>query len=157
MTVGNLVGGKLADHYDPLSAAMISLSLLVIVLLLLVFVSADKVMVTIMTFMIGGVAFAIVPPAQIMMMRSAKEAEMLGSAIGARCNECRQCFRSSFGWFAFNLRIWLHGSGPGRSDPGIDWAVPCATVPSLPKDCNADTLINILTVTKLIKPVLRRH
>lgn len=82
MTVGNLVGGKLADHYDPLSAVMISLSLLMIVLLLLVFVSADKVMVTIMTFIIGGVAFAIVPPAQIMMMRSAKEAEMLGSAIG---------------------------------------------------------------------------
>ena len=82
MTVGNILGGKLADRYTPLSAIIILLSSMAVVLVLLVFTAHDKIMISLMTFVVGAVAFAIVAPVQIMMMQSAKKAEMLGSSIG---------------------------------------------------------------------------
>lgn len=81
MAAGNIMGGKLSDKYTPLPATIILLGAMVAVLILLAFVSHNQIWVIIMTFIIGAIAFAIVAPVQIMMMQSAKKAEMLGSSI----------------------------------------------------------------------------
>ncbi|WP_177734457.1 MFS transporter [Flavobacterium inviolabile] len=81
MTFGNFLGGKLSDTYSPLFASIGLLVGMCLVLMLLTFVADNKITVTIMTFVIGAVAFAIVAPVQIMMMQSAKGAEILGSSI----------------------------------------------------------------------------
>lgn len=81
MTFGNFLGGKLSDTYSPLIATIGLLIGMCFVLMLLTFVADNQITVTIMTFVIGAVAFAIVAPVQIMMMQSAKGAEILGSSI----------------------------------------------------------------------------
>lgn len=81
MTFGNFLGGKLSDTYSPLMATIGLLIGMCIVLMLLTFVADNQITVTVMTFVIGAVAFAIVAPVQIMMMQSAKGAEILGSSI----------------------------------------------------------------------------
>jgi len=81
MTVGNVLGGKLADKYRPIPATIVLLSAMVVVLVSLALVASSQIAVIIMTFVIGAVVFAIVAPLQIMMMQSARKAEMLGSSI----------------------------------------------------------------------------
>lgn len=81
MAVGNLMGGKLSDKYTPLPATIILLGSMAAALILLTFVSHNQIWMIFMTFIIGAIAFAIVAPVQIMMMQSARKAEMLGSSI----------------------------------------------------------------------------
>ncbi|WP_025761840.1 MFS transporter [Dyadobacter tibetensis] len=82
MTVGNVLGGKLSDWLNPLKATIILLGAMALVLGMMIFVAESKILVMLMTPVIGAVAFAVVSPVQILIMEASQKAEMLGSSIG---------------------------------------------------------------------------
>ncbi|MGB3752089.1 MAG: MFS transporter [Arcobacteraceae bacterium] len=81
MVVGNLIGGYLADHYNPLKALIFLLSLMVVALMMVFFFSHIQNMAVILTFVCGALAFSISSPVNIIMMQNAKNSEMLGAAF----------------------------------------------------------------------------
>ena len=81
MVVGNLIGGYLADHYNPLKALIFLLSLMVVALLMVFLFSHIQIMAVVLTFICGALAFSISSPVNIIMMQSAKNSEMLGAAF----------------------------------------------------------------------------
>lgn len=81
MATGNLIGGKLSDKYAPAKATAWLLFTLMICLLLVSLVASYKIPTLIMTFVTAAVAFGLSPSIQILMIKSAKGAEMLASSI----------------------------------------------------------------------------
>jgi len=81
MVVGNLIGGYLADHYNPLKALIFLLSLMVVALVMVFLFSHIQIMSVILTFVCGALAFSISSPVNIIMMQNAKNSEMLGAAF----------------------------------------------------------------------------
>lgn len=80
MAAGNFVGGRLADR-SPLKATYILLITMAVVLVVLVFAVHYKPTALVMTFITGGAAFALASPLQMLMIRAARGAEMLASAV----------------------------------------------------------------------------
>ncbi|SHI61666.1 MFS transporter, DHA1 family, arabinose polymer transporter [Mesonia phycicola] len=80
MTVGNFAGGKLADVISPVKAGMVLLFVMVLCLLTVMIVAENQLLSLIMSFVTGAVAFSVVAPIQMLMIKSAKGAEMLASA-----------------------------------------------------------------------------
>ncbi len=72
MVVGNVVGGRLADKMQPLKAC--------IALLFAMAVTANQVASLTLTFIAGALSIALATPIQILMIKTAAEAEMLGAA-----------------------------------------------------------------------------
>jgi DHA1 family arabinose polymer transporter-like MFS transporter len=81
MFVGNVVGGKLADRYTPLSACLALLLVMAVTLFTISLVSSNQVLSLIMTFVAGSCAMALGAPIQILMIRSSEGAEMLGASV----------------------------------------------------------------------------
>lgn len=81
MSIGNLLGARMADKFSPIYAVAGFLMLMSLMLALLTFVADHKVGVLVMTFVIGVVAFCITAPVQMTMINTAKGSEMLGSSI----------------------------------------------------------------------------
>tara|TARA_Y100000782_G_scaffold108718_1_gene132721 strand:+ start:8699 stop:9886 length:1188 start_codon:yes stop_codon:yes gene_type:complete len=81
MTLGNLLGAKLADKLSPIKASSLMLGVMAIVLILNTFLASNPTLVLVMTFVIGVVAFCIVTPVQLTMINSAKGSEMMGSSV----------------------------------------------------------------------------
>lgn len=81
MTVGNLLGARLADKLSPINASALMLGVMALVLILNTFLASNPVMVLVMTFIIGVVAFCIVTPVQLTMINTAKGSEMMGSSV----------------------------------------------------------------------------
>jgi DHA1 family arabinose polymer transporter-like MFS transporter len=81
MVVGNVIGGKLADKIPPVMACVVLLTAMAITLLAVFFLSGNQVMALILTFVAGALSMAIASPIQILMIRTAKGAEMLGAAV----------------------------------------------------------------------------
>jgi MFS transporter, DHA1 family, arabinose polymer utilization protein len=80
MVVGNFLGGKLADRVKPAKACLILLLGMSLVLVTIYLVSANQIMSLIMTFVAGCLSMALGSPIQVLMIRTAKGAEMLGAA-----------------------------------------------------------------------------
>ncbi|MHA6248135.1 MFS transporter [Pontibacter sp. CAU 1760] len=80
MVVGNFVGGRLADKIKPVKACLVLLLCMAATLLVIFFTAQSQVMSLLMTFVAGGLALAIAAPIQILMINTAREAEMLGAA-----------------------------------------------------------------------------
>jgi len=80
MVIGNFMGGKLADWVAPVKACLILLISMAVALTTIYFVSGNQVLSLIMTFITGSLSMAIGSPIQILMIRTAKGAEMLGAA-----------------------------------------------------------------------------
>ncbi|GAA3988442.1 MFS transporter [Mucilaginibacter dorajii] len=80
MVIGNILGGKLADWVAPVKACLILLISMAVALIGIYFVSGNQVLSIIMTFITGALSMAIGSPIQILMIRTAKGAEMLGAA-----------------------------------------------------------------------------
>jgi DHA1 family arabinose polymer transporter-like MFS transporter len=80
MVIGNILGGKLADWVAPVKACLILLVSMALALITIYFVSGNQVLSLIMTFITGSLSMAIGSPIQILMIRTAKGAEMLGAA-----------------------------------------------------------------------------
>lgn len=81
MVVGNLLGAKLAEIFNPLNAVLIALSLMVIGLISNTFLAYDKIGVLVMTFLLPVIAFCVATPIQMAVINSAKGSEMLGSSL----------------------------------------------------------------------------
>ena len=81
MMVGNLLGGFLADRFSPGKASAALLVVMAITLIIVHFVSFNPVTALIMTFVTGAVAFALAAPIQMLMINTAKGAEMIAASV----------------------------------------------------------------------------
>jgi DHA1 family arabinose polymer transporter-like MFS transporter len=87
MAAGNFVGGRLADKFSPLKTTSTLLLTMIGALLIVSVVSYYKAPAIVMTFLTGAIAFAVIAPMQMLMIRAAKGAEMLASsALQASAN-----------------------------------------------------------------------
>jgi DHA1 family arabinose polymer transporter-like MFS transporter len=80
MAVGNFAGGRLADKFSPLKTTCYLLLAMIIVLILVALLSQFKIAALLLTFITGGLAFAVIAPMQMLMIGAAKGAEMLASS-----------------------------------------------------------------------------
>jgi len=81
MVVGNFLGGILADKMRPALAAAILLSAMIIALVGVFFFSENQTVSLILTFICGALSMAVGTPVNIMMLRSAKNSEMMAAAF----------------------------------------------------------------------------
>jgi DHA1 family arabinose polymer transporter-like MFS transporter len=82
MTVGVLLGGKLADRVDPPKAIAILLASMTVLLCLNGLLAASQPVMLFLAFATGANALALGPSVQMMLIDHAQEAEMLGSSLG---------------------------------------------------------------------------
>lgn len=81
MVVGNIYGGYLADKYNPVKVVIFLLSMIMLCLLLVFFFSDNKIISVILTFACGALAISLSPPVNMVMLKSAKNTQMLGAAF----------------------------------------------------------------------------
>jgi len=81
MVVGNLLGGKLADTISPAAACIVSLLAIVVCLVIDYCVAYHQVLSLVMTFVTDVITFSLGTPIQMLMIRTAREAEMLGASV----------------------------------------------------------------------------
>jgi DHA1 family arabinose polymer transporter-like MFS transporter len=81
MFVGNVIGGKLADRFSPLTAATTLLLAMAATLLGIFFWSENQVSSLVLTFIAGSCSMAVAAPIQILMIQSSRDAEMLGASV----------------------------------------------------------------------------
>jgi DHA1 family arabinose polymer transporter-like MFS transporter len=82
MTVGVLVGGRLADRVNPIRAVVILLASMVALLFMNALLAASQPVMLVLAFLTGANALAMGPPIQMLLIGHAKEAEMLVSSLG---------------------------------------------------------------------------
>lgn len=82
MTVGVVVGGKLADKVSPIRAIVILLTSMALLLFAAGLLASSKPAMVVLAFAIGANALAMGPSIQMLLMENSKEAEMLGSSLG---------------------------------------------------------------------------
>jgi DHA1 family arabinose polymer transporter-like MFS transporter len=80
MVVGNIVGGRLADRMEPVKACMILLVAMVVVLTLIFFFSGIQFLSLCFTFTAAALSIALATPIQVLMIRTAREGELIGAA-----------------------------------------------------------------------------
>lgn len=81
MFIGNFIGAKLAEKFSPINAIIITLVFMVICLSLNTYLASDKIMVLIMTFIIGTITFCLSTPIQVAIINASKGSETLGSSL----------------------------------------------------------------------------
>jgi Arabinose efflux permease len=81
MFAGNLFGGRLADLVSPAKASLILLCCMALALIMEQFLAAYAIPSLVMTFILGATAFALAAPIQMLMIRTAKGAEMLAASV----------------------------------------------------------------------------
>jgi DHA1 family arabinose polymer transporter-like MFS transporter len=82
MTVGVLVGGRLADRFHPLPAILILLTSMTALLLCNGLLATSQPVMLVLAFATGANALALGPPIQMLLIDHSREAEMLGSSLG---------------------------------------------------------------------------
>lgn len=81
MVIGNFIGAKMSEKFGPMQAIIITLVLMVSALIVNTFLATDKVLVLVMTFLIGTITFCISTPIQVAIIRASKGSETLGSSL----------------------------------------------------------------------------
>lgn len=85
MFFGNILGGRIADAINPTLSVIVSFTAMA-TCLLLVYVTQDLlIMAYVMTFVTGLIAFTVGPALQTILIKSAKNAEMLAASAGQAC------------------------------------------------------------------------
>ena len=79
MVVGNIIGGRLADKMAPVKACIVLLFAMAATLILIFFLSGNQIASLTLTFIAGALSIALATPIQILMIKTAAEAEMLGA------------------------------------------------------------------------------
>jgi len=80
MVVGNFIGGKMADKFSPATTIITLLLVLALDLTLVFLGSQNQYLSLLLVFMTGCISFAVVAPIQMLMIQTAKGAEMIASA-----------------------------------------------------------------------------
>ncbi|OOQ56964.1 MFS transporter [Mucilaginibacter pedocola] len=80
MVVGNVIGGRLADKMEPVKACIVLLFAMAATLVLIFLFSGSQSVSLALTFIAGALSIALATPIQILMIKTAAEAEMLGAA-----------------------------------------------------------------------------
>lgn len=80
MVVGNFVGGILADKYSPAPTVLALLFIMVVDLMMVYFFSFNQYASLLFTFLTGAISFSVIAPIQMLMIKTAKDAEMIASA-----------------------------------------------------------------------------
>lgn len=80
MVVGNFAGGRLADKFSPAPTVLLLLFLMVVDLVAVYFLSTNQSISLFLTFTTGAISFAMIAPVQMLVIRTAKDAEMIASA-----------------------------------------------------------------------------
>lgn len=80
MVVGNFAGGKLADRFSPAPTTLALLFIMSVDLILVYFFSSNQYASLFLTFLTGAISFSVIAPIQMLMIRTAKDAEMIASA-----------------------------------------------------------------------------
>ena len=80
MVAGNLAGARLADRLSPSHTVFAMLIAMAAILTGVFFLSGNQYVSLGLVFLTGFVAFALIAPVQMMMIQSAKGAEMIASA-----------------------------------------------------------------------------
>ena len=80
MVVGNIIGGRLADKMEPAKACVALLLAMAATLVAIFLFSQSQALSLVFTFVAGALSIALATPIQILMIRTAREAEMLGAA-----------------------------------------------------------------------------
>ena len=86
VAIGNVWGGRLADHRGPVSALKIIFGLLAIVLLVLTFTAPSKPLVVLTVLAWGAVAFGNVPALQVYVVRQAEQVAPEATDVAAGFN-----------------------------------------------------------------------
>ena len=81
MVIGNVIGAKLAEKLQPIMAVLITLVFMAVCLVLNTYLASDKVMVLVMTFVIGMVTFCLSTPISLAIINASKGGETLGSSL----------------------------------------------------------------------------
>ena len=81
MVIGNIIGAKLAEKLQPIVAVMLTLVFMSICLVINTYLASDKVMVLVMTFIIGMVTFCLSTPISIAIINASKGSKTLGSSL----------------------------------------------------------------------------
>ncbi len=81
MFIGNFIGAKLAEKFSPINAIIITLVFMVVCLSLNTYLASDKIMVLVMTFIIGTITFCLSTPIQVAIINASKGSETLGSSL----------------------------------------------------------------------------
>ncbi|MBD0824549.1 MFS transporter [Aestuariibaculum marinum] len=81
MVIGNFIGAKMSEKFGPMQAIIITLILMVSALALNTYLAHDKILVLVMTFLIGTITFCISTPIQVAIIRASKGSETLGSSL----------------------------------------------------------------------------
>ncbi|WP_312752357.1 MFS transporter [Epilithonimonas hominis] len=81
MVVGNFLGGVMADKMRPALAAAILLTAMILALIGVFFFSENQSVSLVLTFVCGALSMAVGTPVNIMMLRSAKNSEMMAAAF----------------------------------------------------------------------------
>lgn len=82
MFFGNLLGGKLADTFNPTKATILCFSSMAICLVVVHFTSHINFMAYVMAFVTGMISFTVGSPIQLMLIQSAKGAETMAASAG---------------------------------------------------------------------------
>lgn len=80
MVVGNFLGGKLADNFLPAPTILVLLIIMSADLVLVYFFSFNQYIALFLTFLTGCISFAVIAPVQMLMIKTAQDAEMIASA-----------------------------------------------------------------------------
>ncbi|KFC18247.1 MFS transporter [Chryseobacterium sp. FH1] len=81
MVVGNFLGGIMSDKMRPALAAAILFTAMVLALICVFFFSENKIISLVLTFVCGVLSMSVGTPINIIMLRTAKNSEMMAAAI----------------------------------------------------------------------------
>lgn len=80
MVAGNFAGGRLADKFSPSATVLALLLIMAATLATVYYASSNHYISLLLVFLTGAVSFAMVAPIQMLMIQTAKDAEMIASA-----------------------------------------------------------------------------
>lgn len=97
MVVGNFLGGIMSDKMRPALAASILFTAMIVALICVFFFSENKIISLVLTFICGVLSMSVGTPINIIMLRTAKNSEMMAAAIMQAAFNIANSFGAFFG------------------------------------------------------------
>jgi DHA1 family arabinose polymer transporter-like MFS transporter len=138
MLVGNIFGGWLTDRYDPARASVYLLLAMSVSLVLVSFLSYNQVTALVMTFITGGLAFSLGAPIQMLMIRTAKGAELLAASVSQACFNIGNALGAFLGGlplvmgYSYTSPVWV-GAVMALAGAGTAFILVSRMAPSSPE------------------------